>query len=187
MYQIKEWSEDLDLSEFYSEALRRGFINNSSQQLMVDCFRKEKDWKVWLLYHNDKVVGSVGAHSLPELGPNSYRICARTCVFTDMLDGVYGKNLRTLSVITEHQNPTAQFFIPKCIEYCGLDSDMYISSHPSDVGTQKRVHTVYCPSLEKLGTLTRTRELMYRGHLQTFWKLNSEVFLTQLNSSPRWI
>ena len=37
MYKIVSWSEDLDLTEFYAEAERRGFANNSSQKAMVDC------------------------------------------------------------------------------------------------------------------------------------------------------
>ena len=47
------WTEDLDLSIFYQEAEKRGFKNNSSKKMLVDSFRNEKEWSVWILYYND--------------------------------------------------------------------------------------------------------------------------------------
>jgi hypothetical protein len=183
MYSLVKWSPDLDLTEFYAEADRRGFVNNASRQMLIDSLTKECEWCVWILYYNNMAVGSVGAHSLPELGLNAYRICTRTCVFTDLLPY---HQLRALTyTIKQHQNITAQFFIPACIEWA-KDADLYISSHPSDVGTQRLVHKIYCPALVETGALERTCELEYRGHLQTFWKLNVDVFYEQLNQRPRW-
>jgi hypothetical protein len=105
-------------------------------------------------------------------------------VFTDQLPFT---QLRTLNyTCQQHQNITAQFFIPKCIEWAGRDKNLYITSHPSDVGTQRLVHNIYCPALEKIGTLTKEAEIDYRGHTQTFWKLNVDVFYQQLDRLPRW-
>lgn len=181
MFKIVPWTPELDLTEFYAEANRRGFVNNASQKAMVDCFRNEREWCVWILYYNNKAVGSVGAHSIDE----GYRICARTCVFTDMLGPPYSSALRTSSVITKHQNPTAQFFMPVCIDWVG-NADIYITSHPSNVGTQKLVHTIWGPLLERTGVLTRAFEKEYRGHVQTFWKLNVLTFQQQLAENPQW-
>jgi len=184
MYKLVTWTPELDLTDFYAEAESRGFVNNASQKMLVDSLAKEREWCVLILYHNDKAVGSVGAHSLPELGNNAYRICARTCVFTNLLPF---QQLRSLKyTCQEHQNITAQFFIPACIEWAGQDKDLYISSHPSDVGTQRLVHNIYCPALVKTGALEQTCELEYRGHVQTFWRLNVPTFLTQLEQHPRW-
>lgn len=184
MYNLVPWSEDLDLAQFYKDAEDRGFVNNSSQSAMIDCFKKEKAFQAWILYQDFRAVGSVVAHSLPELGENAYRICARTCTFAEARPS---NALITVNrLIVEHQNLTAQFFIPAAIEWCGADSNMYISSHPSEVGTQRMVHNIYCPTLVKTGTLERTCDLQYRGHLQTFWKLNVPVFLEQLSRYPRW-
>jgi hypothetical protein len=184
MYSLVEWHDKLDLASFYANADSRGFVNNASQKMLVDCFRKEKEWQVWILYYNGVASGTVASHSLPELGPNAYRICARTCVFTDQLPL---QQLRSLKyTCQQHQNATAQFFIPKCIEWAGSDKDLYITSHASDVGTQRLVHKIYCPALVETGALERTCELEYRGHVQTFWKLNVSTFLEQLNSLPRW-
>lgn len=179
MYKIIPWAADLDLTDFYAEAERKGFENNSSQRAMIDCFRNEREWQVWILYYNDVAVGSVAAHSIDE----GYRICARTCILTDLLPT---NTLRTRNQIATHQHITAQYFMPACIAWAAPWEDLYITSHPSNVGTQKLVHTIWGPTLEKTGVLTRTFERLYRGHIQTFWKLNTNVFLEQLNSYPRW-
>jgi hypothetical protein len=172
MFKLKPWSIELDLTDFYTEASAKGFVNNSSQAQMIDCFRNEDRWCVWILYYNEIAVGSVAAHSIDE----GVRICARTCVLTHLLPT---NTLRTRNQIITHQHVTAQFFMPVCIEWAG-DVDMYITSHPSDIGTQRLVHNIWGPALEKTGVLTRAFEKEYRGHLQTFWKLNANIFLEQL-------
>lgn len=79
MYKIVPWTADLDLTEFYAEAEQRGFANNASQRVMIDCFRNERTWAGWILYQDEKAVGSVVAHSFPEMGEDAYRVLARTC------------------------------------------------------------------------------------------------------------
>jgi hypothetical protein len=48
------------------------------------------------------------------------------------------------------------------------------------------VHDIYCPALEKTGALTKVTTKHYRGLEQTFWKLNVDVFLNQLENFGRW-
>lgn len=177
MYSIKPWTIELDLTDFYAAATDKGYVNNSSQAAMIDCFRNEDRWCVWILYYNNVAVGSVAAHSIDE----GVRICARTCVLTHLLPT---NTLRTRNQIITHQHVTAQFFMPICIEWAS-DTDMYITSHPSDVGTQRLVHNIWGPALEKTGVLTRAFEKEYRGHTQTFWKLNASIFLEQL-AKVKW-
>jgi hypothetical protein len=187
LYKIVPWSNDLDLSEFYKEAEQRGFVNNSSQHMIADCFRNEREWQTWILYYKEKPVGSVVAHSFDDvMGPNSYRIAARTCVFTDKISGPYGTALRTISVITEHQNPTAQFLIPACIDWCAKGSNLYITTNESSVGTQRKVHNIFGPTLEKLGVMKRIKDVYYRGTEQTVWQLFPDRFYQELNKFPRW-
>jgi hypothetical protein len=186
MFEVKKWTPDLDLTDFYADAQARGFSNNASKQMLVDSIAREKEWCVWILYHSGVAVGSVGAHSFPEMGNNAYRIAVRTCVFTDKLAGAYGNALRTKSVITENQNPTAQFLIPTCIEWCPQDSKLYITSNNSSIGTQRRVHTIFGPLMEQHGMMRRVKEIEYRGHVQTVWELFPTKFYQTLNRYPRW-
>lgn len=184
MINIREWNQGIDLSEFYQEASNRGYVNNSTQRIMVDSLCSEDKWNVWLLEYNNKIVGATAAHSLTIFDKPSYRICARTCVLTNLLPI---RTLRSLgNTITKHQNITAQYYIPKCISWCPSDSDLYITTHASTDASQRQVHQIYCPALEKSGVLTKTHELEYRGNLQTFWKLNKIEFMNQLNTMPRW-
>lgn len=188
MFNVRVWSEDLDLTSFYSEALKRGFTNNSSQKMLVDCFNNEREKCVWILYYNDDPIGSVAAHSFDDvMGPNTYRIAARTCVFTDKIPGIYGTNLRTKSVITENQNPTAQFLIPTCIEWAPKDSRLFITSNNNVSGTQRGVHNVFGPLMERRGMMRRIKDVYYRGTDQTVWELFPDKFYEVLNSYPRWV
>jgi hypothetical protein len=183
MYKIIPWSEQLDLSEFYSIAKAKGFENNASQKMLIDSVAKEKEWCVWILYYNDRAVGSVAAHSFDEMGPNSYRVAARTCVFTDLLPL---NSLRTINQIITHQHATSQFLIPACIEWVGQDKNLYITTNENDVGTQKLVHRIFAPAMVKSGQMEKIKDMNYRGSMQTIWKLNPIKFYEELNKYSRW-
>jgi hypothetical protein len=186
MYEMIEWNKDLDLAEFYAEAEYRGHINNASQTAMVDCFRNEERAQVWILYKDSKAIGSVAAHTFPEMGSNAYRILTRTCVINGVIPN-NGKGLGTgRRYIQQHQNTTCQFYVPKMIEWCGMDSKMYATSNQLDSGSQRKVHNIYFPLLEQQGEFTKSQELHYRGVDQTVWKLNPQVFLENLRKYPRW-
>lgn len=187
MFKVVPWSLDLDLTEFYTIATQKGFENNSTQKMLVDCFSNEREKQVWILYFNDRAIGSVAAHSFNDvMGENSYRIAARTCVFTDMISGSYGNALRTVSVITKHQNPTAQFLIPACINWVPKNSRMFITSNETAVGTQKRVHNIFGPALEKQGIMQRIKDVVYRNVSQTVWEFFPDKFYQELNKYPKW-
>lgn len=187
MHNVIPWSNKLDLEVFYAKAHERRFVNNSSEKALVNCFDNEREKQVWILYFKGVPVGSVAAHSFDDvMGANSYRIAARTCVFTDHLEGAYGTALRTISVVTEHQNPTAQFLIPTCINWCPKGSALYITSNNNDAGSQRRVHTIFGPTLESQGTMKRIKDVYYRNTNQTVWQFFPDVFYEQINSYPRW-
>lgn len=183
MYKITPWTQDLDLTEFYATADAKGFVNNSTQKMLVDSLAKEKEWCVWILYYNGKAVGCVGAHSFPEMGEDAYRIAARTCVFTDMLPT---NTLRTRNQIVTHQHVTSQFLIPACIEWAPPWADLYITSNENSVGTQRLVHNIFGPAMEATGQMKRIKEIDYRGTKQTVWQLFPDKFLEELGKYPRW-
>jgi hypothetical protein len=183
MFEIKPWTPELDLAEFYATAEAKGFTNNASQKMLVDSLAKEKEWCVWILYYNNKAVGSVGAHSFPEMGDDAYRIAARTCVFSDALPM---GTLRTRNQIVTHQHVTSQFLIPICIEWSPPWAKLYITSNQSSVGTQRLVHNIFGPAMEATGQMKRIKEIDYRGTKQTVWELFPKRFLEELNRNPKW-
>jgi len=179
------WKRSLNLDEFYAEAARRGFDNNSSQKKMIDCLANEDKWAAWILYQNNKPIGSVAAHSFDNImGPNSYRICVRTCILPH--DREYKAVITAKRAIAEHQNLTSQFFIPKCIDWTGKHNNLYITSNENSSGSQKLVHTIFFPTLAKKGIMTKIKDVHYRGTDQTVWKLNVDLFIKDLVHYPRW-
>lgn len=184
MYKIIPWSENLDLTEFYKTAESKGFVNNASQHMLVDCFKNEREKQVWILYYDDQAVGSVAAHSFDEMGDNSYRIAVRTCVFSDKLPM---NTLRTRNQIVTHQHVTSQFLIPACIEWAPKGSNLYITSNENSAGTQRLVHRIFGPAMERSGQMKRIKEIFYRGTEQTVWQLFPEEFYKELNKYKRWI
>jgi trehalose/maltose hydrolase-like predicted phosphorylase len=184
MYKIIPWSADLDLADFYLTAEKKGFENNASKKMLVDCFNNEREKQVWVLYYNNTAVGSVAAHSFDDvMGPNSYRIAVRTCVFTDMLPT---SALRTRNQIVTHQHVTSQFLIPACIEWAPRDSKLYITSNENSAGTQRLVHRIFGPAMEETGQMKRIKDVFYRGTNQTVWQLFPEEFYNSLNEYKRW-
>lgn len=186
MYKLIEWNENLDLGYFYSKAYKKGFVNNSSQETMIDCFRNETNWNVWILYDDHTPIGSVASHTFDQIfDNNSFRVLTRVCTLTEHRPQ---KGLLTLNrMIKEHQHFSDQFFLPKCIEWTGLDSDIYATSNESKNASQQLVHKLYFPTLEKKGIVKNCGQYHYRGLEQTIWKINQEKFLDSLNSYPRWI
>lgn len=187
-FKVIPFSNSLDLDFFYKEAAKKGFVNNCTKKMLVNSFDNEKEKQIWILYFKNLPIGSVAAHSFDEvMGQNTYRICARTCILTEHLDGhKYQKNLRTKNVITQHQNPTAQFLIPACLNWTPTDSRVFITSNKNDTGTQKKVHNIFAPLMQKSGQMQKVKEVTYRGCNQTVWEFNREKFYEELSKYPRW-
>lgn len=185
MYKIVDWSPALNLDEFYKEAEQRGFANNANQKAMIDCFRNEPEWAAWILYQDDKAVGSVAAHSFDDvMGPGSFRVLARTCTFGTARP--HGGLITRKRLIAEHQNLTDQFLLPTCIEWAGKEN-LYATSNRSEVASQRLVHNYYFPTLATLGIVEFVCETYYRNTEQTVWKINADKFLENLNRYPRWV
>lgn len=183
--KIVEWNQQLDLHNFYREAGRRGFVNNSNQKIMIDCFRNEAEWNAWILYKGKKPIGSVVAHSFDNLmGPASYRILARTCI----LEGVRSRGLMVAkTAIKQHQNMTDQFLLPQCLEWVNGRGRVFATSNQSKEASQKLVHNYYFPILESIGVVEkRLSKVLYRNTEQTVWEIIPDRFFESLNRYPRW-
>lgn len=185
MYKILPYNDDLDLSDFYAEAESRGFMNNISKKTMVDCFRNESESQVWILYQDDKAIGSVAAHSFDDvMGPNTYRILTRVCTFGEARPN-HGL-ITPKRLVAEHQNLTDQFLLPTCIEWVNGRGRMFATSNASKVASQRLVHSYYFPTLEKLGIVKRIKDVHYRYTDQTVWEIFPDKFYANLAKYDRW-
>lgn len=186
MFELKLYNNDIDLSEFYKEAEKKKFYNNSSQEMLIDYISKYEDAKLWLLLYDKKVVGTVVAHRLRELGilgKDAYRIGARTCVLTHLIGKQRVKSLKGKTDI--HFSHASQFLLPACIEGVGKDKPLYLSTHTGNIGSQNKVHNFWAKHFHIAGVLENPIELEYRGSFQTFWKVNVNKFYETLRLS-RW-
>ena len=162
--------------------------------MLVDCFNKEREKQVWILYHNNVALGSVAAHSFDEMGDNSYRIAVRTCVLSPLLPKQINREnnslnisgLRTIKGIVTHQNITSQYLLPVCLEWVPKNSKLYITSNENEVGTQRLVHRIFGPAMEKTGQMKKIKDIPYRGAIQTVWEFFPDRFLEELNKFERW-
>lgn len=183
-FNLIKYTPELDLKQFYNTCLNEGSLNNSSQKLMVDCFNNESVFGAYVLQQDNVSVGFSAYHSLDIMGTNCYRICARNYVLGT------ARKLTSLSsvreIMVQHQNTTAQFFIPQFINDLGLESNLFITTNNSFMAKQRAVHNVYMPTLVKIGLAERIDDVDYRGHIQTFWRINSQKFLEDLCKYPRW-
>ena len=185
MHKLVEWNENLDLTEFYSEATRRGFVNNSSQKAMIDCFRNEREWNAWILYNGERAVGSVAAHSFDDVMPGGYRILTRVCTFAEARKD---KGLITPKrLVAEHQNLTDQFLLPQCIDWVNNRGRMFATSNASKEASQRLVHSYYFPTLAKLGIVEKIKDVHYRHTDQTVWEIHADKFFENLYQYPRWV
>jgi len=188
MYYLKQWSQDLDLTEFYTRCKERGYTNNSSEKKLIGSIQKEHEWNCWILYSDSTPIGSVAAHSFDEvMGPNTYRVLARTCAFKEFAPSK-GLNASRPKAIIEHQHFTDQFFVPVCLDWAG-DNRVFATSNGSptaEMRTQKLVHNYYFPMLERLELVTRVGTFDYKNADQTVWEIHKGKFLDHLNQYPRW-
>jgi hypothetical protein len=174
-FKLLPYSDNLDLSYFYQKANEKGFDNNSSKQALIDCFDKDKEKQVWILYSGGLPIGSVGAHSFYDImGPGSYRILARTCIIKTVIN-----RARTLRDIKTHSHIVDRYYVPQCLTWANTDK-VYATSNMSSVASQRLVHTIYFPAMESLGLVSKVKEVEYRKQVQTVWQYHPEEFLKSL-------
>lgn len=184
-YRLVEYTPELDLTQFYVDAHARGYQNNNSQKAMFDCFHTETQWKGWLLEYNGKFIGGVCAHSFDDvMGPNTYRILARTCVFTELTHrpSFYTRN----TSIVEQQCAAAQFYVPIALQAFGHDKKYYATSNSNAVGSQQRVNRLWFPTQQKLGRFTLAKTAFYRGCEQNVWELNNTEWCRSIAKYEQW-
>jgi hypothetical protein len=184
-YNLEIYNGTQDLSNFFAEAKKRKFYNNSSKEMLIDYLSKYEDSKLFLLYYDNEIVGTSVSHSLKELGilgNDAYRIAARTCVLNNKIGGE-----RVLAVRNYRHSPmnhwTSQMLTPACMYHVGLDRPMYISTNTSEIGSQSKVHKIWSNIMFEQGYLKDPIELEYRGLFQTFWRVDVDFYLKKLQEN----
>lgn len=179
MFELELYNGSQDLTDFYIEAEKRGYTNNSSHAMLIDYIAKYEDAKLILFKNNNRIIGTAVTHSLREmgiLGSNAYRIAARTCVLTNLIEGPRKHlSLRRIKDVP-HDHPASQFLIPACLKALPDNSVPYITTHTGGVGKQNAVHNLWAKVWQDKGLLKDPIEMEYKGSFQTFWRVDIEHF-----------
>lgn len=188
-YWKLETYSNQDLTQWFKAAESKKYYNNSSPEMLFRLLETEECARLFLLYYKDNVVGNVIAHKIKTLnilGKDAYRIAARLCVISDLIDGDREfKTLRSVNEGINHDHVSAQFLYPACIEYAGRNNPLYISTLDDPVASQKVIHKRWAPYWHKMGILDSPIELEYRKKFQSFWKFNVDEFYKTLKLQ-RW-
>ena len=176
-FEIKPQKLDKPIKEFMAECKRRGLHNNDNLPSLL-AFRKHKRHVMFMLKQDEKIIGTFGAHSL-HLFENAYRICVRACVLTDQTEH---RSLRMVNQIRTHQNLLAKYGLDACIKWVDdPTANLYISTHPSEIGAMALMHRIVLPEFAKSGLVERVGDFKYYGVVQTFWKVFPEKYYEQIS------
>jgi hypothetical protein len=174
MFKVVNWTPDLDITDFYDEAKKRGYHNNDSYESMIKPFEDLEDTKILILYYDNKTVGCSISHPFLD----GYRIFTRLCVFTDLTPF---RRCGTVKAFKEHQHVTPRFFLP---EHAKLNAPLYFTTHPEDTAKMQSMHKLVTSWLSQCEVIEHYDNIEYRGSTQSVWKVNTEKWLDDMNKYP---
>jgi len=178
-FKVERWQEGIDLTDYYARAEAKGFVNNASREMLIDCFNNEREMHLFLLYEDDTIIGTQVLHTFDELGPNAWR-AGRTSLLVPPL----GKGR---SIITKFQNHTDQFLHPAVIKFVTeRNGELYSTTNMNPEAKQNQSHLIYFPLLEKMGVVDKVKDMEYRYTKQSVWKFNFNRFWELYNLFPKW-
>ena len=93
-------------------------------------------------------------------------------------------NAGSMARLKRCEDVSSRFYVPKMIEWCGMDTNMYCTTNDLEGGKQRTVHRVWLPIMSKQGIVYKIKMIMRMWN--KLWKLNPRV-LRHLISLPRLI
>jgi hypothetical protein len=154
----------------------QNYSNNTSLEKM------KWDWcPFWCAaFDGDKIVSIAGAHELPEVSPNAYRLLFRGAQLPGYTLGV-GRNIFKTGIHLSYllplqitwatrQNPNAELYITTNIN--------------NDGGKSKRMNDTMMPLLAKTGIWSLEQSMMLYYVPQRVWRINVDRYTEERN---RWL
>jgi hypothetical protein len=77
--------------------------------------------------------------------------------------------------------------LPVCLEWTKDKGRVFATSNKSKEGSQRLVHSIYFPTLAKIGVVSKIKEVHYRHTDQTVWEIHPDKFYENLELYPRWV
>lgn len=165
-------NDKLSVEEFCNS---QNFSNNISLEKM------KWDWcPFWCAaFDGDKIVSIAGAHKLPEVSPNAYRLLFRGAQLSGYTLGV-GRNVFKTGI-------QLSYLLPLQIVWATRhdpDAELYISTNiNNDGGKSQRMNNTIMPLLAKRGIWKLDRQMELYNVPQNLWRINVKTYMEERNRS----
>ena len=153
----------------------QNFSNNTSLKKM------KWDWcPFWCAaFDGDKIVSIAGAHELPEVSPNAYRLLFRGAQLPGYTLGT-GRDIFKTGI-------HLSYLLPMQITWAlriNPNAELYISTNiNNDGGKSQRMNDTMMPLLAKRGIWELEQSMMLFNVPQRLWRINVQTYMEERNRS----
>lgn len=159
---------DSDKSAVERFCFSQNYSNNTSLEKM------KWDWcPFWCAaFDGDKIVSIAGAHKLPEVSPNAYRLLFRGAQLPGYTLGV-GRNIFKTGIQLSYLLPLQITWATKQ----NPDAELYITTNVNnDGGKSKRMNDTMMPMLAKTGIWQLETSMMLYYVPQRLWRIDIKKY-----------
>jgi hypothetical protein len=156
-----------DLLYFCNQCDLLGYENNKDlKSIRYDLVKKTGNF--WGAWHNNKLIAIAGAHPLPEVNENAYRVLFRGCQ-------LYSPH-KTLNSCHMNSVPFGDILPHQIKKY--YDHELYTTTNVSHdaSGKMHRTHKVMS-LLNKKGIVSYSHNMILFNVEQSIWKINKDRYL----------
>ena len=187
MFEVIQYTPEINLTQFFRNALDQGFIFHTSPRIFH--WKDEPVINNWIVYQNDTPISTFAVHSLQSRMPgyNNYSIMNRMCVLK------YNSPIKPTPerFYEQHQNFVAQIVLPTCINWLlktqGSDINTYVTVDLAKPANYIKGHNKMLRSWERRGLITLLEEQHYWDDRQVaVWNYNYKKFLEQYEQCSKW-
>ena len=153
----------------------QNFSNNTSLEKM------KWDWcPFWCAaFDGDKIVSIAGAHELPEVSPNAYRLLFRGAQLPGYTLGT-GRDVFKTGIHLSYLLPMQITWALKM----NPNAELYISTNiNNDGGKSQRMNDIIMPLLAKRGVWKLEQSMMLFHVPQRLWRINVKTYMEERNRS----
>lgn len=152
------------------------FCNSQSYSNNTSLEKMKWDWcPFWCAaFDEERIVSIAGAHKLPEVSPNAYRLLFRGAQLPGYTLGT-GRNIFKTGIHLSYLLPIQINWATK-----NPNAELYISTNiNNDGGKSQRMNNTIMPMLAKTGIWTLDSTMELYNVPQNLWKINIEKYYSE--------
>ena len=189
MFNIIQYSDQLDLSEFYQNARDQGFFRHADPSVFD--YDRELRAQAWIIYKDNKPIGSFAAHTAfprPEFkGQLAYMIWNSMCILQHEPIGKFGPRAFHYG----HQNIMSQIVSPVCIKWVyeqeGTDDiNMYSAFIENRPPPYNKVADKFHHRYRQSGYVQFYQTSQIGADTVQWWSVDHKLFMRDHEASQKW-